>query len=103
MLILFNIAIGTKFWKELPIIKIKASNHISCLKFFSKVVFLLILYLTLGCCDSGEANIPIINVPTDISGEIHLRDIAESTKTIQLETSKSALLGLVYDVKLFND
>lgn len=71
--------------------------------YYGKALWVLIIFSLLGCSDPAKSSIPIINVPKNVSGEIRLSDIAKSKRIIQLETSEKALLGGVFDVKLFNE
>lgn len=55
-----------------------------------------------GCSHSKESSIPSITIPRDTSGELLLRDLAKSVRTIPLETNEHALLHNVADVELFD-
>ena len=48
-----------------------------------------------------ENSIPVITVSRDTSGELLLRDLAKSVRTVQLETHENAPLSNADDVKLF--
>jgi hypothetical protein len=70
---------------------------------FSKQLFLF--FMIIASCKSPtlEGELPTILITDRIDSGIYLSDLTKSMIVIQLETNEHALLGVIKDIKFYND
>lgn len=70
---------------------------------FSGYLYLLNILITSCSSPSPAEELSTIVIPDRIDPELYLTDLSSSINQIQLETNEHALLGVVKDVKFYND